>query len=144
MATVNKLIVITIICNLFIIVGIGHGAGPIGILEPMFLQEIISGETPFTLLGSYSSRLPACALLSSFGQIILVWACFLKKPFKFHFTLLGLGILSFALLALTIGFSGDPDAFGLLFAFPFLYASIRLIMFLFFKSKDSNISDASK
>jgi len=131
MATINKFILITLICNLFVIVGIGHGAAPIGLVEPMFLREFFTGETKLSLLGGYSSRLPACALLSLVGQSIIIIAFFIREPFKFYLIWLGLSCLYFALFVLAIGFTtGESDILSLLFAFPFLYASVRLIIFL--------------
>jgi hypothetical protein len=131
MATVNKFILITLICNLLVIVAIGHGAAPIGLVEPMFLTEIFARETKFSLLGGYSSRLPACALISLVGQFIILIALFMSRPSKFYLTWLGLSFLYFALFALTFGFAaGESDILSLLFAFPFLFASVRLIIFL--------------
>jgi hypothetical protein len=142
MATVNKLILATVVCNLFIIVGVGHGGAAIGLVEPMLLGEILSGETAFTLLGGYSSRLPACAFLSMVGQLLLIIACFLDRPLKVYFILLGLTILYFALFTLSIGFSsGGSEIVSLLFGIPFIYASIRLVIFLFRKSKEAEIAD---
>ena len=140
MATVNKFILATVICNMFIIVGIGHGGGPIGLIEPMFLQEALRGEIRLTLLGGYSSRLPACALLSLLGQLILIFACFLQGTLKRKIIFFGLGLLHFALLALSIGFSGSFEFLSLLFAFPFYYASIRLLIVLFSKNNEPEIT----
>jgi hypothetical protein len=142
MATVNKLISATVVCNLFIIVGIGHGGAPIGLVEPMLLHEILNDEIAFTFLGGYSSRLPACAFLSTIGQLILIIACFLHRTLKLYITLFGLAILYFALFALTIGFSpSGSESVSLLFSLPFLYASIRLMIFLFRNSKEPAIAD---
>ncbi|HLP35444.1 hypothetical protein [Lacibacter sp.] len=131
MATINKFILVTLICNLLIIVGIGHGAAPLVLVEPKFLTETLSGETSFSLFGGYSTRLPACALISLVGQSIMLIALFISRPLKFYLTWLGLSFLYFALLVLTFGFvPGEADILSLLFASPFLYASVRLIVFL--------------
>jgi hypothetical protein len=131
MATINKLILITLICNLLIIVGIGHGATPLGFVEPMLLSEILTGETKFSLLGGYSSRLPACALISLVGQTIMLIAFFLNRLSQLYLTYLGLLIMYFALFVLALGFAaGKSDILSLLFAFPFLYASVRLFIHL--------------
>src|SRR5687767_6334580 len=117
MSKTNKLVLSTIICNLCILIGIGHSLGPIALFEPMFLTEIYNGETSFTLLGGYSERLPACAVLSMAGQFILIVTCFLKTPIKYYFIYAGLATLLFSLYVLSIGFSsGESDSLSLLFA----------------------------
>jgi hypothetical protein len=137
----NKLILVTIVCNLFTIVGIGHGAVPIGFVEPSILNEVISGESILTLTGGYSTRLPACVFLAMAGQIILLVACILNKPLKLYIIYSGLTILYFSLLFLSFNFSsGELDTFSFFFAIPFLYASIRLIVFLI-KSRNKSATE---
>jgi hypothetical protein len=131
METVNKLILLAIACNLFIFVGIGHSALPMGLVEPTFLVDAIKGDTALALTGGYSVRVTGCVLLSMLGQICLLIACFLNRPMKPYFTYFGISLLLLALLFLTIDFSsGHSDTFTLFFAIPFIYASIRLLIYL--------------
>jgi hypothetical protein len=131
MAIVKKLILLTIACNMFIFVGVGHGAVPMGLVEPMFLIDILQGETVLTLIGGYSTRVPGCVLVSMLGQIGLLIACFLNNIGRIYFVVAGIAILYLAMLFLTIDFSsGHSDTFTLFFAIPFIYASIRLLIFL--------------
>jgi hypothetical protein len=131
METVNKLILLTIACNLFIFVGVGHGALPIGLVEPMFLTDVIKGDATLALTGGYSVRVTGCVLLSMLGQICLLAACFSNRPVKSYLAYFGMIVLFLALLFLTVDFSsGHSDTFTLFFAIPFIYASIRLLIFL--------------
>jgi hypothetical protein len=131
MATINKFILLTIVCNLFIFVGIGHGVAPMGLVEPMFFIDTLKGETALTLVGGYSVRVTGCVMLSILGQIGLLIACFSNQPGKFYFTYTGITLLCLALLFLTVDFSsGRSDVFTLVFAISFIYASIRLLVFL--------------
>ena len=103
-----------------------------GLVEPMFLIDILKGEMSLTLTGGYSTRVPGCVLLSMIGQISLLTACFLNSAIKFYLALAGIAVLYLAMLFLTVDFSsGRSDSFTLLFAIPFIYASIRLLAFLF-------------
>ena len=131
METVNKLILLTIACNLFIFVGVGHSALPMGLVEPMLLTDVIKGDTTLALTGGYSVRVTGCVLLSMLGQICLLTACFTNRPVKSYLAYFGISLLFLALLFLTIDFSsGHSDMFTLFFAIPFIYTSIRLLIFL--------------
>jgi hypothetical protein len=124
---------------MFIFVGVGHGIVPMGLIEPMFLSNILKGETVLILLGGYSTRLPACVLLSMLGQIVLLIACISNGPLKFYLTYIGVAILYMALLFLTFDFSsGNSETFTLLFGIPFFYASTRLIVFLIKNNRETS------
>src|SRR3712207_6505548 len=105
MTTANKLLVATLVCNLFILVGVGHGVGPMGVLELELLGDVLSGETVLKLVGGYSVRLSACALLSIICQLALLAACFLDRWLKTYLACTGLFILYVALLFLTFDLS---------------------------------------
>jgi len=131
MATVNKIIILTIVCSMFIFVGVGHGAVPMGLVEPMFFVDTLKGENSLTLVGGYSIRVAGCVMLSMLGQLCLLTACISNRPVKFYLTYTGIAILCLALLFLTVDLSsGRSDTFTLVFAIPFIYASIRLIVSL--------------
>jgi hypothetical protein len=141
MSTVNKIILLTIACNMFIFVGVGHGVAPMGLLEPMFFVDTLKYENSLTLVGGYSVRVPGCVMLSMLGQFCLLTACISNRPVKFYLTYTGIAILSLALLFLTIDLSsGRSDTFTLVFAIPFIYASIRLILSLV-KIKKERLSE---
>ncbi|HYF29525.1 MAG TPA: hypothetical protein VD993_00250 [Chitinophagaceae bacterium] len=131
MAIINKLILLTILCNLCIIVGVGHGAGPLGIVEFMYLGEFLSGERVFNFSGSYADRLPVCAVAALFGQLVLLGACFWRGAVKTGLVYTGLAILLFSFIYLIIDFRASSlDSFSLLLGVPFLYASVRLVVCL--------------
>jgi hypothetical protein len=130
MSKLNKLILLTIICNMFIVVGIGHGVSPIGIVEFMYLGEALDGRFTFSLSDDYESRLPGSALSALPGQVILLISGFLNRHIKNYFIYLGLAILFFSFLFLNVsflplGFTG----FLILFNVPFIVAAIMLLVF---------------
>lgn len=126
----RKLIVLTITCNLCILIGAGHGVAPFFVFLPTFMTSLVNSGFDLNFTGSYAERLPTAALLCLLGYIVLIAACFWRRVQR-SFFIVGLFILLLALglMALNVA-SGHFDGFVLLMAIPFLYASIRCVIYL--------------
>jgi hypothetical protein len=87
----------TLVANLLIIVGAGHGIAPLGLLEIAgfrFFYELGTANFSWSLLADYDGSLDAAALFSLAGQLLLAGSFFIKT--KKHSTTLiitGLALL---------------------------------------------------
>lgn len=130
MKIINRLIILVVILNLFIIVGIGHGFGFLGIVEFLSIKDILQGKAKFSLYGSYNDTLYTASTLAAIGQIIMMFAYFQKiKNQKIKIVYFGLLILliSFSLLVVELS-SMTISSFGILAGTPFLIAGVALII----------------
>src|SRR5687767_13555048 len=93
--------ILTLIFNLFIVIGAGHGIGFLGIVELMTINEIFRGEINFDVTGTYDDRLGAVALLCIVGQSCIISSFFLKNPWSSRVTIIGTSILLLSLYILT-------------------------------------------
>ena len=72
----------TIIANLFILIGAGHGVGPIGIVEVFRFNSYFFHE-PIKFSGSYDNTIPLSLIISLIGQLLLFVSLFnLPKQLK--------------------------------------------------------------
>jgi hypothetical protein len=122
--TYRNLIIWTLISNLLIIVGIGHGVSPVFLSEFMLPFEI-GKDFKFTLFGygGNDNAVLSGEIIFFLGQVLLLVYLFLKRKV---FIWLSLAILWFGLFPLFYDFGGIM----LLFALPFIILST----FLFFWS----------
>ena len=130
MKNVNRLTIVTIILNFFILVAGGHGIGFLGLIEFFCFPEFFNGNRKFSLFGNYNDRLFTAATLAIVGQIILSIA-YLKKVQvqKFTITYLGLFILLFSYFILTMDFYNSTiDGFSFWAGIPFLVFAIILLI----------------
>jgi len=125
----NTLRTLTIIFNLLIIIGAGHGGAPLGFFEIITLRDIFLGDFQFKISGSYDDRLLTVGLFSFFGQCVLICSYFFDKDIKSRLTLIGCLILLAATFLLTNGaltiFS--LELFSLFTALPFIGTSLVLL-----------------
>jgi len=105
---VKTLRILTIILSLLIIIGAGHGIGPLGLFEAATVYYIVTdiGEIEFNIVGSYDDRLVAVSLMSLIGQLVLILTFFLKLRLRSALTVVGCVILLAAIFILTID-AGD-------------------------------------
>lgn len=127
----NKRILITVLCNLCILVAIGHGGAPLGLTIPVLASDILDGNFSFQLTGSYNKRLPATILIAFFGQIILLIACLMYGIKKTILAYAGLIFLYTSLFIMAIDFKAfSVEGHVFLFAFPFIFSSCALLYFI--------------
>ncbi len=137
MSILNKIVLATIVCNLLILVGMGHGIAPLGLIEVFLFSSLMEGDLHLSLMGTYDSRAEACAGLSLIGQIVLFISMFTTRNPKLYLVIAGLSILLFAFLVLTFGLTpGTSEPGTVWLAIPFLYTAVRLIVLFITRSKD--------
>ena len=125
----NTLRTLTIIFNLLIIIGAGHGGAPLAFFEIISLRDLFLGDFHFNFTGNYDDRILTVALFSLLGQCILVSSYILHKNLKSRLTLTGCLILLAATFILT---KGELDFFSLelislVTALPFIGTSLFLM-----------------
>ncbi len=130
MKSINRLLILTIIFNFFILIGAGHGIGFLGLIEVIGLKAFFQGDVKFSLRGSYDDRLFTAATIAIVGQIILVFAYFQRQKLKkFRVVYVGLCILFFSFIILTKDIlNSSLDSFSFWSGTPFLVFSILLLL----------------
>jgi hypothetical protein len=125
----NTLRTLTIIFNLFIIIGAGHGGAPLGLFEILSLRELFSGDFQFNVSGGYDDRLMTVGLFSFLGQSVLISSYFFDKSVKSKFTLAGCLILLAATFLLTKDATNifSIDIYSLFTALPFIGTALMLV-----------------
>ncbi|RPD38262.1 hypothetical protein [Chitinophaga barathri] len=128
----NQLIVIAIITNMLILVPAGHGIGVMIILEFMLFSSGLWKELVFVNPGGYtggSIYIPASALLSMLGQLLLIIGLFQrnhrkKKAWSLAGLLAGAGGL--------IYYVGACDGTALAMSIPYIFLFLLLLARILF------------
>ncbi|PZR03269.1 MAG: hypothetical protein DI539_26445 [Flavobacterium psychrophilum] len=130
MKTVNWLIVLTIVFNILILIGAGHGIGFLGLIEIFALHEFFRGDVKFSLTGDYDDRLFTAATIAAVGHIILLVAYYRKSIVqKCKIIYVGLFSLMLSYFILTIDFfSSGLDSLSFWAGMPFFLLSIFLLV----------------
>ncbi|HEU5290102.1 MAG TPA: hypothetical protein VFU05_05610 [Cyclobacteriaceae bacterium] len=126
----NTLRTLTIVFNLFIIIGAGHGIAPLGLFEVMSLTNLFSGDFQFNISGRYDERLMTVGLISVLGQSILISSYFFDKEVKSKLTIIGCFILFAATFLLTKDALNihSIDILSLFTALPFIGTGVVLLI----------------
>ncbi len=125
---------LTIIFSMMILVGAGHGIGPLIIFELGF-YALLTGEVEFNLVGRYADRLPAAAMIALVGQAILIVNFFFEKNVKAYLSILGTLIILVAIYVLIQDVMTQDatffnlDFFSLVFSIPAIVTGLRLLIF---------------
>lgn len=110
---------LTIVFNLFILVGAGHGGTPLGLYELISLRDSFHGDYQFNISGPYEDRLATVGLMSFVGQSILICSYFFAKKIKSTLSILGCLILLTATYILTKdSWNMNADIYGFIFNLP--------------------------
>jgi hypothetical protein len=125
----NTLRTLTIVFNLFIIIGAGHGGAPLGLFEILSLRDLFSGDFQFNVSGNYDDRLMTVGLFSFLGQCVLISSYFFAQNVKSKLTLTGCLILLAATFLLTKGELNifSLELFSLFTALPFIGTCLVLL-----------------
>jgi hypothetical protein len=83
----------------------GHGGAPLILMEIICLVTVISGESQLSFFGSYLDAIEVTCVFSLTGQILLIWAYFVKTEWKKRLVIIG----SFCLL---LGFINQTHHLG--------------------------------
>lgn len=124
----RRLRILTVVFNLFIIIGAGHGIGPLGLFEIFGVGEFLTGNFEFNITGQYNDRLLTVAVMSFIGQFVLVLAFIFDKKVKSGLTVFGCIVLLTAIFILTQNFIGmNLDTLSLVFSLPCMVTAIILL-----------------
>jgi hypothetical protein len=120
----------TITTNLLIVIGAGHGIGVLGLIEILLLPTRLEEGITFSIHASYDERLGAAALLSLFGQLLMISSYLMSTAFyKFLIKLYGIVILWVGFIYLTYDFTSNTAAtLGLITGIPFMILSTLLMI----------------
>jgi hypothetical protein len=125
----NTLRTLTIILNTLIIIGAGHGIGPLGLFEVVSIRELILGDFHFNIAGRYDDRLMTVGLISLMGQSTLISGFFFDRRIKSLLTIIGCLIMLTGTYILTKDSKDmNLDMFSLLFSLPFIGTSLVLLV----------------
>lgn len=128
---IRILSILTVIFNLLIIVGVGHGIGVLCLIE-IIIPRVIRG-TDLNFFGDYDQRLPIAAILAAIGQIALIISLFLKSKFMKNLRYFSIGVLLISFYTLTKDWSNsDLDRTSFFSGIPFLIF-ISFLLFVTFK-----------
>lgn len=73
-------LILTIILHSFIILGVGHGIGIMGMIDIASIPNLID-DYGFTLSGEFNDKIMSIGLISLIGKILLIISIFLKREF---------------------------------------------------------------
>ena len=121
----KKWFILTIVSNLCILVGAGHGAGPLGLFEVVAVTNISRFTLSFS--ASYEESLAAASWFALIGQILLITAIVIKNDaLRFRVGIAGLLSQWLGFFYLTHNyFAGidDVSRFSFVTGIPFLIFS---------------------
>jgi len=121
--------ILTLVFNLFIVIGAGHGIGILGFVEIMTVRELFTGEFNFNLTGHYDDRLMTVGLFSIIGQSFLISSFFFDDNLKSRLTIVGCLILLITTYILTKDSKDlNLDMFSLMFSIPFIGTALILLI----------------
>lgn len=125
--------ILTVILSSLILVGIGHGIGPIGMFEifsfPSYFFEAQNTQIP------YERDIYISAGVFLIGQAGIISSYFLKNTIKYVFELTGLLILLTGFYILTFPLYNSLREFSFLTGIPFLLFATKSLAINLYKLK---------
>ena len=125
MTNFKKLTIWTIALSFFIIVGLGHGIGCMGLIELAWLTNFNTEDFSISLTSSYNTSLNAVALFAIIGHLLLIISLFVKAQEKnYWIKITGTIFLWISVYYLTHNlFTDSASQIGFFSAIPFLICS---------------------
>ncbi|CAL2081493.1 hypothetical protein [Tenacibaculum sp. 190524A02b] len=133
----RKSIIRTIILHAFIILGIGHGIGIMGIIDIVSIPNLVY-DKGFTLTGEFSDTIMSIGLVSLIGKILLIISLFLKRKLsKQILEIVGIIFLWMSVYFLTSGNWDYNSVYAIAFwtSVPFLISSLNLVFLIFLETE---------
>ncbi len=112
----------------FIILGVGHGIGIMGIIDIASIPNLIENYG-FTLNGEFSDKIMTIGLISLIGKVLLIVSIFLKSEFyKRILEIVGIILLWVSVYFLSSGNWSNNSVYEIAFwtSIPFLISSLNL------------------
>ncbi|MBU3012309.1 hypothetical protein KO506_12910 [Polaribacter vadi] len=136
----TKSIIITIILHSFIILGVGHGIGIMGIIDIASIPNLID-DYGFTLSGEFNDKIMSIGFISLIGKVLLIISIFLKSEFyKRILEIAGILLLWTSVYFLSSGNWSYNSVYEIAFwtSIPFLISSLNSIFLIFRKHQKMN------
>ncbi|AOW18418.1 hypothetical protein LPB03_13560 [Polaribacter vadi] len=136
----TKSIIITIILHSFIILGVGHGIGIMGIIDIASIPNLID-DYGFTLSGEFNDKIMSIGFISLIGKVFLIISIFLKPEFyKRILEIAGILLLWTSVYFLSSGNWSHNSVYEIAFwtSIPFLISSLNSIFLIFRKYQKMN------
>jgi hypothetical protein len=130
-------IILTVILHSFIILGVGHGIGIMGIIDIASIPNLIENYG-FTLNGEFSDKIMTIGLISLIGKILLIISLFLKtKLCERILEIVGILLLWISVYFLTSGNWNYNSVYEIAFwtSIPFLISSLCLAYLIIQKTE---------
>ncbi|WP_459744812.1 hypothetical protein [Polaribacter sp. OB-PA-B3] len=131
----TKSIILTLILHSFIILGVGHGIGIMGIIDIASIPNLID-DYGFTLSGEFNDKIMSIGFISLIGKVLLIISIFLKSEFyKRILEIVGILLLWVSVYFLSSGNWSFNSVYEIAFwtSIPFLISSLNSIFLIFRK-----------
>jgi hypothetical protein len=83
---------------MMIIIGAGHGIGPLLVFEIVGIRELFAGNLELNFFGRYDDRLMAAALMALIGQTILITTFFFDETLQSTLNVVGCLVVLLSIL----------------------------------------------
>jgi hypothetical protein len=124
----RRLLIWTLISNMLILIGVGHGVGPLGIFEVFGLSNpsAFADKLVFSLHETYDHLLLSSLLLTFIGQVGLISTLAFKQPEpKLIVLIISLAFMFVGVLYLSINMQDySPSMLSFVTSIPFLVLSV--------------------
>jgi len=134
-------IILTIILHSFIILGVGHGIGIMGMIDIASIPNLIDNYG-FTLNGEFGDKVMSIGLISLIGKILLVVSIFLiSELYKQILEIVGIVMLWVSVYFLTSGSWSYNSVYEIAFwtSIPFVISSLNSAFLIFRKNQKNEL-----
>lgn len=133
----NVQIAFVLLTSFLILIGYGHGIGPIVLFSLLGLSIPFIKPTTFDLSyvmenfsigGSYNDVIPTVGMILTIGFLLLVIAIFLKRNVKRYITIAGIVVMLFGYLVLVLPLDEGLRIFSGATGIPFLLVAVKRLI----------------
>ena len=129
MKTIKILTILTLIFNALILIGAGHGFGPIILIEALLFSPNYLKDSEINLIGNYDEKIIPFAIINLIFQILLFFSLFVKASLKNKLINIASVVLILNLIYFTYDFTkSNLSQFTIVSGIPFLIISLLLIL----------------
>ena len=136
MKYIKILTILTLIFNSLILIGAGHGFGPLFLFEALIFTPNYVNESEINLIGTYDQKIIPFAFFSIIFQNVLIISLFAKNTVKKNLIIISLILLLSNLLYFTFDFTESSlSTFSLISAIPFIVTALILFVKNLFRNE---------
>ena len=139
-------IILTIILHSFIILGVGHGIGIMGIIDIASIPNLIDNYG-FTLNGEFNDNIMSIGLISLLGKVLLIFSLFQKsESYEKIFEIIGIILLWVSVYFLSSGNWNYNFVYAIAFltSIPFLISSLNLSFLIMSKTAKTELKEKNQ